>query len=43
MDTVTAPAASGLDLAALAADNLTPVLGRYFERSWARGGGAPGR
>ena len=29
-----APAASGLDLAALAADHLTPVLGRYFERSW---------
>jgi 4-aminobutyrate aminotransferase len=39
MDTVTAPAASGLDLAALAAANLTPVLGRYFERSWARGEG----
>ena len=39
METVTAPAASGLDLAALAADNLTPVLGRYFERSWARGEG----
>ena len=39
MDTVTAPAASGLNLAALAADNLTPVLGRYFERSWARGEG----
>ncbi len=39
MDTLTAPAASGLDLAALAAPNLTPVLGRYFERSWARGEG----
>src|SRR5664279_2308638 len=44
MDTVTAPAATlpaatGLDLAALAAANLTPVLGRYFERSWARGEG----
>jgi 4-aminobutyrate aminotransferase len=44
MDTVTAPAAdlpatSGLDLAALASANLTPVLGRYFERSWARGEG----
>jgi 4-aminobutyrate aminotransferase len=39
MDTLTAPAASGLDLAALAAANLTPVLGRYFERSWARGEG----
>jgi 4-aminobutyrate aminotransferase len=39
MDTATAPAASGLDLAALAAANLTPVLGRYFERSWARGEG----
>jgi len=33
------PAASGLDLAALAAANMTPVLGRYFERSWARGAG----
>jgi 4-aminobutyrate aminotransferase len=34
----TAPAAAvGLDLAALAADNLTPVLGRYFERSWSHG------
>jgi 4-aminobutyrate aminotransferase len=44
MDTLTtpaaaAPAASGLDLAALAADNLTPVLGRYFERSWSHGEG----
>src|SRR5665647_2224237 len=44
MDTVTAPAATlpaatGLDLAALAAANLTPVLGSYFERSWARGEG----
>ena len=47
MDTVTtpatalpaAPAASGVDLAALASANLTPVLGRYFERSWARGVG----
>ena len=44
MDTVTAPAAApsataGLDLAVLAAANLTPVLGRYFERSWARGEG----
>ena len=39
MDTVTAPATSGLDLAALAAANLTPVLGRYFERSLARGDG----
>jgi 4-aminobutyrate aminotransferase len=39
MDTVTAPAASGLDLAALAEANLTPVLGRYFDRSWARGEG----
>jgi 4-aminobutyrate aminotransferase len=29
--------AGGLDLAALAADNLTPVLGRYFERSWSHG------
>ena len=43
MDTLTppgsAPAASGLDLAALASDNLTPVLGRYFERSWSHGEG----
>ncbi len=44
MDTQTppaaaAPAATGLDLAALAADNLTPVLGRYFERSWSHGEG----
>ncbi|MFH1474424.1 MAG: aminotransferase class III-fold pyridoxal phosphate-dependent enzyme [Chloroflexota bacterium] len=34
-----APTATGLDLAALAADNLTPVLGRYFERSWSHGEG----
>lgn len=33
------PAATGLDLAALAAANLTPVLGRYFERSWSHGAG----
>ena len=33
------PAATGLDLAALAAANLTPVLGRYFERSWSHGTG----
>lgn len=33
------PAATGLDLAALAVDNLTPVLGRYFERSWSHGEG----
>jgi 4-aminobutyrate aminotransferase len=44
MDTLTTPAAAlpaarGLDLAALAADNLTPVLGRYFERSWSHGEG----
>ncbi len=39
MDTIARPGAAGLDLAALAADNLTPVLGRYFERSWARGEG----
>ncbi len=31
------PHASGLDLAALADPNLTPVLGRYFERSWSHG------
>ena len=29
--------ASGLDLAAIADPNLTPVLGRYFERSWSHG------
>ncbi len=39
MDTIARPGAAGLDLAALAADNLTPVLGRYFERSWERGEG----
>jgi 4-aminobutyrate aminotransferase len=39
MDTTPAPAATGLDLAALAAANLTPVLGRYFERSWSHGEG----
>ncbi len=39
MDTIARPGATGLDLAALAADNLTPVLGRYFERSWERGEG----
>jgi 4-aminobutyrate aminotransferase len=44
MDTLTPPAtampaATGLDLAALAVDNLTPVLGRYFERSWSHGEG----
>ncbi len=44
MDTLTTPAAAlpaarGLNLAALAADNLTPVLGRYFERSWSHGEG----
>ena len=33
------PAATGLDLAALAAANLTPVIGRYFERSWSHGEG----
>jgi 4-aminobutyrate aminotransferase len=47
MDTPTSPATrttterdgAGLDLGALAAANLTPVLGRYFERSWSRGDG----
>ena len=47
MDTPTTPAAdapgttaaTGLDLAALAVANLTPVLGRYFERSWSHGEG----
>ena len=28
-----------LDLAALAGGHLTPVLGRYFERSWSHGVG----
>jgi 4-aminobutyrate aminotransferase len=31
------PQATGLDLGALADPNLTPVLGRYFERSWSHG------
>jgi len=31
--------AAPLDLAALAAVNLSPVLGRYFERSWSHGEG----
>jgi 4-aminobutyrate aminotransferase len=39
MDSSRAPAPSGIDLAALAAANLTPVLGRYFERSWSHGEG----
>jgi len=39
MDTPITPAAPGLDLGALAAANLTPVLGRYFERSWSHGEG----
>jgi 4-aminobutyrate aminotransferase len=34
-----APAAAGIDLAGLAADNLSPVLGRYFERTWSHGEG----
>ena len=33
--------ASGLDLAAIADPNLTPVLGRYFERSWSHGDRPP--
>jgi 4-aminobutyrate aminotransferase len=33
------PTAAPLDLAALAAGSLTPVLGRYFERSWSHGEG----
>ena len=39
--TTTDPArdAAGLDLAALATAHLTPVLGRYFERSWDHGEG----
>ncbi|HEY7827008.1 MAG TPA: aminotransferase class III-fold pyridoxal phosphate-dependent enzyme, partial [Candidatus Limnocylindrales bacterium] len=32
-------AASGADYKALAQANLTPVLGRYFERSWSHGVG----
>jgi 4-aminobutyrate aminotransferase len=32
-------AASGVDLAGLAADHLSPVLARYFERSWSHGHG----
>jgi 4-aminobutyrate aminotransferase len=39
MTTTDARAATGLDLAALAEAHLTPVLGRYFERSWERGEG----
>lgn len=39
MDSSPSPAPSGIDLAALAAANLTPVLGRYFERSWSHGEG----
>jgi len=44
MDTQTTPASAaaaptGLDLAALAAEGLSPVLGRYFERSWSHGQG----
>jgi 4-aminobutyrate aminotransferase len=31
------PQATGLDLGAIADPNLTPVLGRYFERSWSHG------
>jgi 4-aminobutyrate aminotransferase len=36
VDTTDTPA---LDLAALAAPHVTPVLGRYMDRSWARGQG----
>ena len=39
MTTTDAREATGLDLAALAEAHLTPVLGRYFERSWDRGEG----
>jgi len=39
MDSSPLPAPPGIDLAALAAANLTPVLGRYFERSWSHGDG----
>ncbi len=37
MDTNDAPAA--LDLAALAGPNMSPVLGRYMDRSWSHGAG----
>ena len=33
------PKDPALDLAALADGHLTPVLGRYFERSWSHGVG----
>ena len=33
------PSHENLDLAALAGGHLTPVLGRYFERSWSHGVG----
>jgi 4-aminobutyrate aminotransferase len=39
MTTTDARETTGLDLAALAEAHLTPVLGRYFERSWERGEG----
>jgi 4-aminobutyrate aminotransferase len=41
MDTpgTAAPTVAGEDFAALAADHLSPVLGRYFERSWSHGEG----
>jgi 4-aminobutyrate aminotransferase len=35
----TPPGHGALDLAALSRPNLTPVLGRYFERSWSHGEG----
>ncbi len=39
MTTTDARETTGQDLAALAEAHLTPVLGRYFERSWERGEG----
>ncbi|MHB8397897.1 MAG: aspartate aminotransferase family protein [Candidatus Limnocylindrales bacterium] len=36
---MTTPTDDRLDLAALAKPHLTPVLGRYFERSWSHGEG----
>jgi 4-aminobutyrate aminotransferase len=36
---MTTPGDDALDLAALARPHLTPVLGRYFERSWSHGEG----
>ena len=37
VDTNDAPASDALDLAALAGPNMSPVLGRYMDRSWSHG------